>query len=233
MSWKKKSVTCDHPHHSQNARYDTSGQQEGWQCRNCGYSVCSRCESPEDKPCPRCGQSPFREDKFMDKQEFIKQVEAGNRSFPEVDLHGLDLRGLDLTGFCLNGSLLDEVDLSRAILTKAYLMEARLLKANFSGADLSDANLEEANLSLGHFERGQSERGLAVRCQCQRRGLDRRQSARCQLVPGQSQRRQPRSGRHQPRVVIRHEFAPGQPAWSRPGAITTEQRQSPYRPKRR
>lgn len=55
MSWEGKWVVCEHPNHSQHAQYDKDGQQEGWQCRNCDYSVCKYCESPEYKPCPRCG----------------------------------------------------------------------------------------------------------------------------------------------------------------------------------
>lgn len=56
MSWEYKWVKCQHKNHEWNAKYDKGGEQKGWQCRSCGYSVCEYCErDPKWAPCPNCG----------------------------------------------------------------------------------------------------------------------------------------------------------------------------------
>lgn len=56
MSWKRMWVVCQHRDHWKNAKYDKDGQQDGWECQNCGYKVCKHCaSSPQYSPCPECG----------------------------------------------------------------------------------------------------------------------------------------------------------------------------------
>ena len=92
----------------------------------------------------------------MDREEFLKRYNDGERDFSGIEIRDADLSNISLYEAILRGAKLINVDLNRVCFYQADLSEAdlsgcnlsnaSLTKANLTKADLSDANLTEANL---------------------------------------------------------------------------------------
>ncbi len=92
----------------------------------------------------------------MDREEFLKRYNDGERDFSGIEIRYADLSNISLYEAILRGAKLINVDLNRVCFYQADLSEAdlsgcnlsnaSLTKANLTKADLSDANLTEANL---------------------------------------------------------------------------------------
>ncbi len=77
----------------------------------------------------------------MDKKEFLRRYDNGERDFSGIEIRDMDLSGIDLSDVSLHRAKLIKVNLS-----KTRLWEADLSEADLSGSDLFNADLQEANL---------------------------------------------------------------------------------------
>ena len=83
----------------------------------------------------------------MDKEEFLRRYNEGERDFSGINLTDVDLSGADLSGSNLSKADLQEANLINAILTNTNLDCTELI-----GADLTGSNIDEAiNVSSPHL----------------------------------------------------------------------------------
>ena len=84
----------------------------------------------------------------MDKEEFLKRYENGERDFSGIELRDVDLSGINLSDkIILRKAKLIKVNLSNSELWKADLSEANLSGSNLKSTNLWEANLTKANLT--------------------------------------------------------------------------------------
>ena len=88
----------------------------------------------------------------MDKEEFLKRYENGERDFSGVELRDVDLSGIHLYDLSLHKAKLININLSKARLWRVDLSEADLSGSNLFEADLQQANLRNAILTNTNLE---------------------------------------------------------------------------------
>jgi len=88
----------------------------------------------------------------MDKEEFFKRYENGERDFSGVELRDVDLSDKSFSKIKLHKAKLINVNLSKTRLWEADLSEADLSGSNLFNADLTEANLRNAILTNTNLE---------------------------------------------------------------------------------
>lgn len=83
----------------------------------------------------------------MDKEEFLKRYQNGERDFSGIELRDMDLSFITLAKVSFHRAKLINVNFQTANLKNADFSEADLTGSYLVGADLIEANLTKANLS--------------------------------------------------------------------------------------